>query len=133
MNALEAKRVQLGLPSPAQAAPEATPFAGDDDARSVSVVISNHNGLHVRPASRLVAALAYNPFAIGIGQDEDTAAFISPDDVLEVEGSGAVTVVDAHEILVLDAGQIVERGHHQQLLALNGRYASMWALQQQST
>lgn len=58
MNALEAKRVQLGLPSPAQAAPEATPFAGDDDARSVSVVISNHNGLHVRPASRLVAALA---------------------------------------------------------------------------
>ena len=43
------------------------------------------------------------------------------------------TVVDAHEILVLDAGQIVERGHHQQLLALNGRYASMWALQQQST
>ena len=43
------------------------------------------------------------------------------------------TVVDAHEILVLDAGQIVERGNHQQLLALNGRYASMWALQQQST
>ncbi len=43
------------------------------------------------------------------------------------------TVVAAHEILVLDAGQIVERGNHQQLLALNGRYASMWALQQQST
>ena len=43
------------------------------------------------------------------------------------------TVVDAHEILVLDAGQIVERGNHQQLLALNGRYANMWALQQQST
>lgn len=44
---------------------------------------------------RLVAALAYNPFAIGIGLDEDTAAFISPDNTLEVEGSGAVTVVDA--------------------------------------
>jgi cyanophycinase len=44
---------------------------------------------------RLVAALAYNPFAIGIGLDEDTAAFINPDNVLEVEGSGAVTVVDA--------------------------------------
>jgi|SRR6185312_14089651 len=44
---------------------------------------------------RLVAALAYNPFAIGIGLDEDTAAFIGPDDTLEVEGSGAVTVVDA--------------------------------------
>jgi cyanophycinase len=44
---------------------------------------------------RLVAALAYNPFAIGIGLDEDTAAFIGPDNMLEVEGSGAVTVVDA--------------------------------------
>jgi cyanophycinase len=44
---------------------------------------------------RLVAALAYNPFAIGIGLDEDTAAFIGPDDTVEVEGSGAVTVVDA--------------------------------------
>jgi ATP-binding cassette subfamily B protein len=40
------------------------------------------------------------------------------------------TVVDAHEILVLDAGRIVERGSHAALLALNGRYAEMWALQQ---
>ena len=47
---------------------------------------------------RLTAALGYNPFAIGIGLHEDTAAFISPDDTLEVEGSGAVTVVDAHDL-----------------------------------
>jgi ABC-type transport system involved in Fe-S cluster assembly fused permease/ATPase subunit len=40
------------------------------------------------------------------------------------------TVVDAHEILVMDAGHIIERGNHAQLLAANGRYASMWALQQ---
>jgi ATP-binding cassette, subfamily B, heavy metal transporter len=40
------------------------------------------------------------------------------------------TVVDAHEILVMDAGRIVERGNHVQLLAANGRYATMWALQQ---
>jgi len=40
------------------------------------------------------------------------------------------TVVDAHEILVMDAGQIVERGNHAQLLAAQGRYAQMWALQQ---
>ena len=40
------------------------------------------------------------------------------------------TVVDAHEILVMDAGRIVERGAHPQLLAANGRYAQMWALQQ---
>ncbi len=47
---------------------------------------------------RLVAALAYNPFAIGIGLDEDTAAFIGPDNTMEVEGSGAVTVVDAGDL-----------------------------------
>lgn len=40
------------------------------------------------------------------------------------------TVVDAHEIVVLDAGHIVERGTHAQLLLAEGRYAQMWALQQ---
>ena len=44
---------------------------------------------------RLSTALAFNPFAIGIGLDEDTAAFIAPDNTLEVVGSGAVTVIDA--------------------------------------
>ena len=41
-----------------------------------------------------MAAISYNPFAIGIGLAEDTAAFIGPDDVLEVLGSGALTIVD---------------------------------------
>jgi len=40
------------------------------------------------------------------------------------------TVVDAHEILVMEAGTILERGTHAALLAAGGRYASMWALQQ---
>ena len=40
------------------------------------------------------------------------------------------TVVDAHEILVMEAGRIVERGTHAQLVAAGGRYADMWALQQ---
>lgn len=43
------------------------------------------------------------------------------------------TVVDAHEILVLEAGEIVERGTHAQLLASQGRYAQMWALQKIET
>ena len=42
------------------------------------------------------------------------------------------TVVDAHEILVMEAGHILERGTHAALLAANGRYAQMWALQQSS-
>jgi cyanophycinase len=57
---------------------------------------------------RLMAALAYNPYAVGIGLDEDTAAFIRPDNTLEVEGSGAVTVLDAGNLQfssMADAGE----------------------------
>jgi len=43
------------------------------------------------------------------------------------------TVVDAHEIIVLEHGRIVERGGHAGLLARGGRYAQMWALQQSGT
>ena len=40
------------------------------------------------------------------------------------------TVVDAHQVLVMESGCIVERGTHAELLAHNGRYAEMWRLQQ---
>ncbi len=42
------------------------------------------------------------------------------------------TVVEADEILVMEGGRIVERGRHPDLLAQNGVYAHMWALQQQA-
>ena len=47
---------------------------------------------------RLLCALSYNPFVVGLGLDEDTAAFISPENVVRVVGSGAVTVVDVGDL-----------------------------------
>ncbi len=47
---------------------------------------------------RLLAALALNPFALGLGLDAATAAVIGPDNVLEVIGSGGVTVIDPAEM-----------------------------------
>ncbi len=43
------------------------------------------------------------------------------------------TVVDAHQILVMEAGRILERGTHAELVAAGGRYAEMWRLQQSSS
>lgn len=41
------------------------------------------------------------------------------------------TVVDADRIIVLEAGKVVEQGTHTELLALQGKYAQMWAMQLQ--
>jgi len=57
---------------------------------------------------RLITALAYNPFAVGIGLDEDTAAFIGADETLEVYGSGGVTVVDAAEVSYSSISEVGE-------------------------
>jgi cyanophycinase len=57
---------------------------------------------------RLVTALAYNPFAVGLGIDEDTAAFIGPDETLQVEGGGGVTVVDASQVSFSSVDSISE-------------------------
>jgi cyanophycinase len=57
------------------------------------IVVDQHFR-HRDRLGRLLAALSTNPFAVGLGVDEDTAAFLSPENVVEVVGSGAVTVVD---------------------------------------
>jgi cyanophycinase len=61
------------------------------------VIIDQHFRQRER-LGRLLTALAYNPFIIGLGVDEDTAAYIGPDDVVEVVGSGGVTVVDPSDV-----------------------------------
>jgi cyanophycinase len=61
------------------------------------IVIDQHFRQRDR-LGRLLTALAYNPFAVGIGLDEDTAAFIAPDNTVHVEGSGGITVVDAADV-----------------------------------
>ncbi|HEY8375838.1 MAG TPA: cyanophycinase, partial [Nannocystis sp.] len=61
------------------------------------VVIDQHFRQRDR-LGRLLSVLALNPFAVGIGLDEDTAAFIDPDDVMHVEGAGAITLVDVSRL-----------------------------------
>ena len=61
------------------------------------VVIDQHFRQRDR-LGRLLTALAYNPFAVGVGLDEDTAAFIDPHRVLTVVGTGALTIFDASEL-----------------------------------
>jgi cyanophycinase len=62
-----------------------------------TVVVDQHFRQRDR-LGRLLTALAFNPFATGIGLDEDTAAFIAPDETFEVVGTGAITVVDPSEL-----------------------------------
>lgn len=47
---------------------------------------------------RLLTAVSFNPFLMGIGLDEDTGAFMDPEGIIEVVGSGTITVVDASNL-----------------------------------
>ncbi|NCP63710.1 MAG: cyanophycinase [Paraglaciecola sp.] len=62
-----------------------------------SAVIDQHFNQRNRLA-RLLSAVSYNPFLIGLGLDEDTAAFIDDKNQFTVVGSGAITVIDPSNI-----------------------------------
>lgn len=62
-----------------------------------TVVVDQHFNQRNR-LSRLLSAVSYNPFLVGIGLDEDTAAFIDENNEFTVVGSGAVIVVDPSDI-----------------------------------
>jgi len=68
------------------------------------VVVDQHFGERNR-IGRLLAMVAQSPALLGIGVDEDTAAVIGGDGVLEVIGRGAVTVVDGSAV-VSDAYEV---------------------------
>ena len=82
-----------GNESPAEGTVTLAPGIGLTNAVIIDQHFTQRNRL-----GRLLTASSFNPFLIGLGIDEDTAAFIGPDDVLEVIGSGTVTVVDASEM-----------------------------------
>ncbi|MDG1498703.1 MAG: cyanophycinase [Planctomycetota bacterium] len=60
-------------------------------------IIDQHFGQRNR-IGRLMTSLAYNPRPIGIGLDEDTAAFIDHERKLTVVGSGAITIIDPGDL-----------------------------------
>ncbi|TMD65565.1 MAG: cyanophycinase [Chloroflexi bacterium] len=64
----------------------------------VNVVVDQHFEQRTR-LGRLLAVVAQSPSLIGLGLDEDTAAIIDANDVLEVIGRGSVTIVDGSEVI----------------------------------
>lgn len=57
------------------------------------VVIDQHFAQRGR-IGRLLAAVAQNPYVLGVGIDEDTAVIVMPNGIFEVIGSNAVTIID---------------------------------------
>ena len=60
---------------------------------------------------------------------QKSLAVISQQRTVLVVAHRLSTIVAADDIVVLEFGRVVERGNHAQLLDMNGRYASQWAVQ----
>ena len=72
---------------------------------------------------------------LGLGLDDNGMGhaigdFNRPDRSVIVIAHRLSAVMDADEVIVLKQGHVIERGTHQQLLALGGWYASQWRYQQ---
>jgi cyanophycinase len=86
----------------------------------VNVVVDQHFEQRTR-LGRLLAVVAQSPSLIGLGLDEDTAAIIDANDVLEVIGRGSVTIVDGSDV-VTDAFQT---SGHKPMMVSNARLHSL--------
>jgi cyanophycinase len=86
----------------------------------VNVVVDQHFEQRTR-LGRLLAVVAQSPSLIGLGLDEDTAAVIDANDVLEVIGRGSVTIVDGSDV-VTNAFQTTG---HKPMMVSNARLHSL--------
>src|SRR5438874_256755 len=86
----------------------------------VNVVIDQHFEQRTR-LGRLLAVVAQSPSLIGLGLDEDTAAVIDGNDILEVIGRGSVTIVDGTDVIT-DAFQTTG---HKPMMVSNARLHSI--------
>jgi len=58
--------------------------------------------------SRLITAVSYNPYNLGIGIDENTAIILNSEGILEVFGAGSATIVDGSEITYNEIAEVDE-------------------------
>src|SRR5881397_161982 len=86
----------------------------------VNVVVDQHFEQRTR-LGRLLAVVAQSPSLIGLGLDEDTAAIIDANDILEVIGRGSVTIVDGSDVIT-DAFQTTG---HKPMMVSNARLHSL--------
>ena len=58
--------------------------------------------------SRLITAVSYNPYNLGIGIDENTAIILDANGVLEVFGAGSATIVDGSKITYNEIAEVAD-------------------------
>jgi len=58
--------------------------------------------------SRLITAVSYNPYNLGIGIDENTAIILDGKGVLEVFGEGSATIIDGSQISFNEIAEVAD-------------------------
>ena len=73
-----------------------------------NVIIDQHFTERGR-ISRLITAVSYNPYNLGIGIDENTAIILNNNGIMEVFGAGSVTIVDGSQITYNEIAEVAEQ------------------------
>lgn len=93
-----------GVPSPHVGAIRLSPGLGILQ----NIIIDQHFSERGR-ISRLITAVSYNPHNLGIGIDENTAVILNNSGMLDVVGSGTVTIVDGSAVSYNDIAEVGEK------------------------